>query len=155
MDFLTLWHDSMSIEWWKMLLIGSFFLVLNAVLLLAEWYMRRAHICEYGYPKRKRKALRKILSAYSPIQQFLLIPIVRNAEKKGVYLFLSLICHAICVIGFVACCVGLIGCMVTLADGWALILLIAPELVCLFVTTAILFIPDLICLPSERKRYKR
>ena len=40
------------------------------------------------------------------------------------------------------------------ADGWAGCMLFFPPFYCLMAATALLFIPDLIRLPSERRRYR-
>lgn len=49
--------------------------------------------------------------------------------------------------------IGFLGAMITLADGWALTLLLKSELTVMFITVLIEFVPHLIFLPSERKRY--
>lgn len=66
---------------------------------------------------------------------------------------MNLMCHYICLLAFVVSLVGFVGCMVTLADGWAFTLLIIPELAAMGFTAVVMFIPDLIWSPSERRRY--
>lgn len=153
MDILALWNDNMDIEWWRMLLIGLFFLVVNAVIFLAMWCWRLSTVREYGYPKRSRKTVKKRFSVYSTWEKLLLIRPTREAEKKGLGLYMNLMCHYICLLAFVVSLVGFVGCMVTLADGWAFTLLIIPELAAMGFTAAVMFIPDLIWSPSERRRY--
>lgn len=153
MDFLTLWHDNIDIEWWKMLLIGFFFLVVNAIIFVAMWCWRLSTVKEYGYPKRSRKAVKKRFSTYTTWEKLLLIRPTREAEKKGLMLCINLICHYICLLAFAVSLIGFVGCMVTLANGWAITLLIIPELAAMGATTAVMFIPDLIWSPSERRRY--
>lgn len=46
------------------------------------------------------------------------------------------------------------GCAIIHADGWAGCMLFFPPFYCLMAATALLFIPDLIRLPSERRRYR-
>lgn len=153
MDIRTLWHDNISIEWWKMLLIGLFFISMNIIIFLAMWYVRHGIVCEYGYPKRNKKAIKKKLSSHSILDNLLLIRLSREAERKGPLLYINLICHYICMAALGVSLLGFAGCIITLADGWALSLLAISELAALFFTVLIEFIPHLIWLPSERKRY--
>ena len=46
------------------------------------------------------------------------------------------------------------GSVIIHADGWAGCMLFFPPFYCLMAATALLFIPDLIRLPSERRRYR-
>lgn len=155
MDIKTLWNDNISIEWWKMLLIGLFFIVMNISIFLAMWHVRREIVCEYGYPKRNKRAMRKKLASYSTLDNLLLIRMTHEAEKKGPLLYINLLCHYICLIALVASFLGFGGCMITLADGWALSLLVISEIAALLFTVLAEFLPHLIWLPSERKRYRR
>lgn len=153
MDINALRNDNISIEWWKMLLIGLFLLSANTAIFLAMWYCRLETIRECGYPKRSKKTLKKIFSAYSVWDKLLLLRPTCNAEKRGPMLFLNLICHYICLLALIAVWIGFFGCMITLADGWAVVLLIMPELAAMGFSAAVMFIPDLIYSPSERRRY--
>lgn len=153
MDLKMLWQDSISIEWWKMLLIGLFFTGMNIAIFLATLYVRCSVIYEYGYPKRNKKSIKKKTASYSLPDKLLLTRLTRQAQRKGPLLYLNLICHYICIGALGVSFLGFIGCMVTLADGWALSLLVMSELAALFFTVLIEFIPHLIWLPSERKRY--
>lgn len=150
---IELWHDNIDIEWWKMLLIGLFCLVVNAIIFLAMWYCRLGTVKEYGYPKRSRKALKKRFAVYSVWDKLWLIRPTRDAEKTGLGLYLNLMCHYISLLALVACLAGFAGCMVTLADGWAFTLLILPEMTAMAFSVVVMFIPDLIWSPSERRRY--
>lgn len=154
MDMEALWYDNITIIWWEMLLIGIFFVVVNFVIFLATWYVRRSAICECGYPKRNKKAIKRKLKAHTILDNFLLIHLVCNAERKCALLYISLACHYVSIFAMVVCLIGFVGCMLTLADGWALTLLVMPEIACLGVTTFVEFVPDLIWLSSERNRYK-
>lgn len=153
MWIIELWHDNIDIEWWRMLLIGLFFLVANTVIFLAMWYCRLGTVKEYGYPKRNRKALKKRFAVYSVWDKLLLIRPTCDAEKKGPGLYLNLMCHYISLLALVVCLAGFAGCMITLADGWACTLLILPELIAMAFSVVVMFIPGLIWSPSERRRY--
>lgn len=154
MDLYTLIKDNITISWWQMLLIGLFFLILNLVIFIATWYVHKECIVEYGYPKRNAKAMKKITSQYSLLDNLLLIRITKMAERQGFFLYLNLACHFASILGYLLCIVGFCGSMVTLADGWALTMLVGSQLAVLFFTVLIEFVPHLIWLPSERKRYK-
>jgi hypothetical protein len=156
MDFQwiqRLWNDHADFAWWQMLLIGLFFLVLNFGIFIAMWYVRRGVAIKCGYPKRNKKQIKKRMKLYTVVDSILLIRITREAEHKGILLYINLGCHLINMISYVACFVGFVGCMITLADGWALTMLTFSEIGALFVTVLIEFVPDLIWLPSERRRY--
>ncbi len=150
----TLWNDNITIEWWKMLFIGLFFMAVNLTIFLAMWYVRRNIVCEYGYPKRNRKSMKKRMAAQSVLDNLLLIRLSRESERKGPLLYINLMCHYICMVALGVSFFGFVGCMITLADGWSLSLLVTSELAALLVTVLIEFVPHLIWLPSERKRYK-
>ena len=154
MDIKALWYDNISIVWWKMLLIGLFFVVINISIFLAMWHVRRRVACEYGYPKRNPKKIKKKLASYSMLDNLLLIRLTFEAERKGPLLYLNLMCHYICMAALAVSFHGYVGSMITLADGWALSLLVVSELAALFFTVLIEFVPHLMWLPSERKRYK-
>ena len=148
------WYKDASISWWQMLLLGLFFLILNAAIFIAMWYVRKGVAIEYGYPKQKKKAIQKIQQNYSFWDDLLLIRITLDAKKRGFLLYLNLICHFMNLLGLLGCVVGFVGAMITLADGWALTLLLKSEITVLFFTVLIEFIPHLIWLPSEQKRYR-
>ena len=155
MSFRELWNDKITIELWKMILIGLFFFVMNLTIFIAMWYVRQGVICEYGYPKRNRRSLKKKIATYSILGKLSLVCLTREAERKGPLLYITVICHYICAVALCISCFGFTGCLFTLADGWALTLLVISELLALFFTVLIEFIPHLIWLPSERKRYSR
>lgn len=154
MNISTLWNDNINIAWWKMLLIGLFFLTMNTSIFLAMWYVRCGIACEYGYPKRNKKFMKKKLTQYSVLDNLLLIRLTRESERKGPLLYINLLCHYISMTALAVCFWGFGGCMITLADGWALSLLVMSQLAALLFTVLIEFIPHLLWLPSERKRYK-
>ncbi len=148
-----MWTDDISIAWWKMLLIGVFMVMMNFGIFFAMWYVRREVAIEVGYPKRNRKSMKKRLSKYSVWEELWLFRLTHEAERKSVMLYINLICNLLNIASFAACCVGFVGCMITCADGWAFTLLVVPVLWTMGGTIAIEFIPHLLWLPSERKRY--
>ena len=154
MDIAKLWNDNITIEWWSMLLIGFFFLAANCGIFWMMLYIRTAVVCEYGYPKRNDAHMKKKQLYYSKIERILLFRLTREAERKGWLLYLNIVCQCICLAGMVASFVGFAGCMFTLADGWALTLLVTSEFNAALLTGIVEFYPHYLCLPSERKRYR-
>ena len=124
MDIKALWYSNITIAWWKMLLMGLFFLGMNICIFLAMWYVRRGVACEYGYPKRNKKSMKKLLASHSKLDSLLLLKLTREAPRKGTMLYINLLCHNLCMIALGSASFGFVGCMVTLADGWALLLFI-------------------------------
>ena len=55
---------------------------------------------------------------------------------------------------FVASLVGFVACMITLADGWALTLLVMAEIAVSFVTAVVELVPHALCLKSVRNKYR-
>lgn len=152
-SIIKLFSDHLTIEWWKMLLIGLVLLAFNTFLFLVFSYIREGNVIEYGFPKMKNKTLKKRIKNYSIPARLLLINLTIDAKRHGFFLILNLICQFFNIVAMVSCLVGFVGCMITLADGWCLMLLLASVLVINLVITVIMFIPDLIYLPSERRKY--
>jgi len=151
--FFELCNDSLAIEWWKMLIMGMFFLLADIIIFIAMWYVRRSIAIEVGYPKRNKTYIKRKLQDYSVLEQLLLIKITAEADKKSLMLIINLCCHFLNLIAVISCIIGFVGSMITLAEGWAILLLIGSEVGMLFFTLLIEFIPHLIWVPSERKRY--
>ena len=145
--------DHISIEWWQMLLAGSALLIINVLIFLLFSMVREGNVIEYGFPKMKNKTLKKRLKTYSIPARLLLINLTIDAKRKGFFLILNLICQFLNVLSMISCFVGFVGCMITLADGWCFMLLLASVITVNLALTAIMFIPDLLCLPSERRKY--
>ena len=151
---VKLFHENITIEGWKMFLIGLVILVFNFVLFLAMWYVRRETVFEVGYPKRNKKYIKKRMRDYSFLNKIFLFKISRNAERKSFMLIINLVCHWLNLLSMLSCVVGFVSCMITLASGWALSLLVFPVLTIMLLTVLFEFIPHLIWLPSERRRYR-
>jgi hypothetical protein len=154
MNIIKLWHDDVVIEWGLMLLIGLFFLAANCAIFLLMLYIRTGVVCEYGFPKRDDEYTKRKQLYYSRIDRILLIRLTRETERKGWLLYLTIVCHYICLAALIASFVGFAGCMLTLADGWALTLLVMSEYYAALLTGIVEFYPHYLCLPSERKRYR-
>lgn len=147
-----MWNEDVIYEWWQMLLVGLFFLVCATGICGAFCFARRGVIIQCGFRKRSAKAMRNYLKSYSFLDQLLLFPLVCDAEKKNPLLYTTLFCHCLNLLAYILTWVGFVGAMITLCDGWAFTLLMLPQY-CSLLLIAIEFIPHLLWLPSERKRY--
>ena len=151
--FFELCNDSLVIEWWKMLIMGMFFLLADIIIFIAMWYVRHGTAVEVGYPKRNKKYIKKKLQDYSFFDKLFLVRITFESDNMNLMMIINLFCHFLNLIAIIGCIIGFIGSMITLAEGWAILLLIGSEVGMLFFTVLIEFIPHLIWVPSERKRY--
>ena len=138
-----------------MIIIGTILLSFDGFLFLVFSYVREGNVFEYGFPKMKNKSLMKLKNSYSIPVRLLLIRLTMDAKRRGFFLIINLVCQFLNIISMLLSLVGFVGCMITLADGWCLMLLLASVLIVNLVATAVMFIPDLICLPSERRKYSR
>ena len=146
-------NDALLDLWWQILPISIFMFLCNSIFFLVIWYIRRGAVIEYGYPKRSTKAMNKKMKAYSKLDEILLLRVTFEADRIGFYSFFNLLLHYINVFGYIASIVGIAAAMITLGDGWALTLMFGGMLFVLAITTMLDFVPSLIWLPSERKRY--
>lgn len=149
-----LWTAHTSMALWKVSLIVLFFLLCGLVLCLAHWCMLRGYIMEYGYPRLKAKTLKKRLKSDPFPQKLCMLRLCRDAQRKGWFLRLCLLMNFVNIASVPVAVVGAVGAVITHTDGWAMCLLFAP-FDCLVVSAALLFIPGLVFLPSERRRYQR
>ena len=134
---LDFWNGHSHFAWWQSLLICLFFLLANSLLFLAVWYLHRETILECGY--KNVKAARKRFKEQSPVEKLLLTRLVHEAPKPHFNLILRLVLNW--------------SNLVLAAAGWAMTLLLGSGLCSLLFSVGISFIPDLLWVPSERKRY--
>ena len=109
---------------------------------------------EYGYPRTENKTMKKKLKNSSFLEKVLMIRLCSNAKRKGIYLWVCWLMNILNILSALIATVGAVGAVITHADGWTGCLLLFPPLACLLGATALLFLPDLICLPSELQRYR-
>ena len=152
---VELWNEDIDWAFWQAFLVGLFFLVCNFGLFCAMWFCRKGALQEYGYPKRKRKYLSKRFKEYSFAEKLFLVRLVKEADQIGLYSYMLLLFNFLNIAAFGVSIIGFAAVCITSVAGWAGVLLIIPVITVLGVTVMLEFIPDLICLPSERRRYKR
>ncbi len=151
---IKLWNESVQYTIIQTLLIASFFLLMNLVLFLAVWYIHKNTIFECGYHNKRGKQLEKKISEYKLFQKITLIKLAAEAPNKGMMLYINMFCHILNVIAFIICIAGYVCCYI-FNSGWAWCLLLLPEICTVFLIVAIEFVPHLIWLPSEKKRYSK
>lgn len=153
--FLELWRSNGYFLWWQSFLIALFFLICDVVICTAHWYANRGRILEYGYPKvHERKSFKKQLKNDSLAEKILMIRLCRTANKRGVYLWACWVINLLNIISAATAIVGAVGIVVTHGAGWAMYLTVIFPLGCFVGATALMLLPDLLFLPSERKRYR-
>lgn len=153
-DFLSsLWNQQTSFTWWQAFLIAIIALPINCFFCAIVWYLRKEAILECGYRKARINRIKQAMKKWSLADKLLLRRLAAEATESspmiGLSLFLNYInifCVAVAVIG--ALCV-----VVTSGSGWAMTLCFSPGVFSIFFSTIVTFVPDLLWVPSERKRY--
>lgn len=155
-SFQDLWHQKADFTIMQCVLIGLFLFLCGIVLCAVNWYLQVGIILEFGYPKRtkreKRKGNLRWIRQYSFSNRVLLWRPCKEAFRKGFMLWLAWFLNLLNVIACVICCAALFLVILTRGAGWSLILLLFPYGVLMF-CIAVEFIPSLLFLPSERRRY--
>lgn len=135
-------------------ILATILLLMNLVSFVVQWYLQYDGVLEYGFPKRGRKYIKKRISQYSLFQRILIFPLVKTTEKKGFFLYLCLAgFYCVTVPAFVICIFGFIGALYTGGAELTLTILFEAGIDSLLITAAIRYVPDLIWLPSEQRRY--
>lgn len=149
--FLNLWNTHAHYAWWQAVLIGLFFLAVDAVIFFVVWYLHRETILECGY--KNAKSARKRFHKQTPAEKLLLTRLVREAPLHNPVLKLRLILNWSNLLFAGTALIGFLGTIVTCGAGWAAMLLLCSGLFSLFFSVGITFLPDLLWVPSERRRY--
>lgn len=152
-----LWQQKVDFTITQTIFIGLFFLICGLVLCAANWYIQVGIIAEFGYPKRSKREKRKgtltWIKQFRPISRIFLWRPCSNAQRKGVILWLAWLCNLFNVLSGMLCCIGYPLAIIMRGAGWPILLVIFPPFEVLMGAVFIEFIPTLIFLPSERRRY--
>lgn len=152
-----LWQQKVDFTITQTIFIGLFFLICGLVLCAANWYIQVGIIAEFGYPKRSKREKRKgtltWIKQFRPVSRIFLWRPCSNAQRKGVILWLAWLCNLFSVLSGILCCIGYPLAIIMRGAGWPILLVIFPPFEVLMGSTFIEFIPTLIFLPSERRRY--
>lgn len=135
-------------------IIGSilFWLVAGTGLFVMISFLHEAFTTECGYPKRNEKYIKKKLKSYTWPERFFLVSHTMEADRFSPMLVLDLLCQWLNILAYCASLVGAVGMVITRGAGWAEVLLSAMWDACILIF-AIEFIPTIIFVPSERRRY--
>ena len=123
------------------------------VFFTCAWAIQYGAILEYGFPKKRAKSIRKKMKKYTPIQRFLIFPIIKDVEKSGLFLFICLFCHGLTLSSLATCIAAYVILFIKGFVELPLTILFEVPFKSLIITVALRFIPDLIWLPSEQRRY--
>ena len=149
------WSCNTGYSWCQAFLLGVFFWGSSTIFCAILAFVRTHEVIMFGYPKRKRNYIKKKISQYSFWDRALLLRLVLEAERTGIFLWIVLFCHWLNIISFFAATAGFVGMLLFPDAGWAVTLAFysVPEV--FLITGAIELIPILIWVPSERKRVFR
>ncbi len=150
---IELWNETVDFTFLQKLGIGLMCLFFGAAIYLVNWYLAKEEIAEYGYPKWSGKRKRRLFKTYSFADKVLLYSHWKHAVNRGGYLHLCWCLHLFSLLCAVLTVFGFFSFLLLPAKGWQIILLLFLPLGSFMLSTALKFIPDLICLPSERHRY--
>ena len=152
-----LWQQKVDFTITQTIFIGLFFLICGLVLCAANWYIQVGIIAEFGYPRRSKREKRKgnltWIKQFRPVSRIFLGRPCSNAQRKGVILWLAWLCNLFNVLSGILCCIGYPLAIIMRGAGWPILLVIFPPFEVLMGAVFIEFIPTLIFLPSERRRY--
>ena len=152
-----LWQQKVDFTITQTIFIGLFFLICGLVLCAANWYIQVGIIAEFGYPKRSKREKRKgtltWIKQFRPVSRIFLWRPCRSVQRKGAILWLAWLCNLFNVLSGILCCIGYPLAIIMRGAGWPMLLVIFPPFLVFMGSTFIEFIPTLIFLPSERRRY--
>ena len=151
--FISLWTEKPGFTWYQALLIALLAVALNCGFCFINYYLRKETILECGYRKTRLRRVRKAMKAWSFADRFFLRRLVSEATESSPMLPLSLFLNYLNIVCLCILPIGLVCAIATCGDGWALILCGFPGIFSLFFSTAVTIVPDLLWVPSERRRY--
>jgi len=154
LEFLSsLWNQQASYTWWQALLFATFFLLGDGVFFFMTWFLRKETILECGYRKAGIKKIKKAMKAWQLADKILLRRLASEATENSPMIPLSLFLNYINIALAIVAVVGYISAIFTCGAGWAMALVSFSGLASLFFSTVVTFIPDLLWVPSARRRY--
>ena len=151
--FVELWRENEEHGFLEVFLPGSALMLLNLGIFLVMWFVRVSVAVEVGYPKMKKGLRKSLIKKSSFVDLLFLYKLTRDAKNTNFMLYLNFVCHWINLLSIIAASIGYFVALITLAKGWALTLMVVSVFATMVITVIIEFIPHLIWLPSERKRY--
>lgn len=132
--------------------LGLLGFIAGLVIHWAIWLMKYSAIVEIGYPL-KPKTRKKLLRKYRWHEKLLMTSMIRDAPVKAAGMWFYWAVNVLNVVLFPITLISSLLLILTKGAGWAATLLFEIPIAYLLVSTLVSFIPDLIFLKSERKRY--
>ena len=152
-SLVPLWNQATSYTWWQALLIGTLCFLIDTFLCIANWYIRKETILECGYKRSRARRIKKEIKQWPWKDKILLRRLAREATERSPMISLSLFLLYLNALCGLAAGIGYIGTIFSCGAGWAMVLQFYSGPFTLFFSTAVTFVPDLLWVPSERKRY--
>lgn len=154
MDMLIqMWNSKANYTQWQAIWISSIFLLINIGLCLIVWFIQKATIIQSGFPKSKRKKIKKAFRSQVFLDRLLLCKLRREATIANPILNLCIVLNCINIAAVAGEIVGYIGTIITRGQGWALTFVLLSGFVSFCVTAFVHSISTLLWVPSERKRW--
>ncbi len=154
-----LWQQNADFSVLQSVFIGLIFLLCDIVLCVANEYIQLGSILEVGYPKRTKKQKQQwnwaALREHAFLNKLFLWRLCREAPRKHLYLWVCFVLNGMNVLVLASVPVAYVGLLLTKGAGWSVVLLIFVPISYLMLSVAVMFIPSILWLPSERKRYRR
>lgn len=153
---INLIYSQIDISFWLYLLTATFFLILNVVLGAFVLYAHYGRIQGVGYPRRTEKYVKRRYMNKGWLDKLFLYTITKKAENVNLLIYLNFLSNFALVLSIASAVagylVGLVQSAFATVGGWVFVSIFSPFLITM-VGTAIMFIPDLIWWPEERRRY--
>ena len=151
------WSENLDLGIAKCVIFALVLLVLGGALCAIVWYIQLSYIVETGYPKRskrrKRQGLLIELKDHSRINQLFLWRLCKDAPRKHWFMWFSFGINLLNILVVAVCCVSGVCAIITTGAGWTWTLLILLPYNFLLFVVLVEFIPSVIYIPSERRRY--
>lgn len=155
MSLQELWNAKMDLPIGLCISLGVLFLAFGMLFYGVCWYLQKEAMIEYGYPRVSPKTMRKKFAKYTFLEKITLSRLKKSAKRQGFMLQLCSLINWLNLFFAVITCIGFFGFTISRGAGWSVLFLLFLPFGWLLLSAAIRFIPDLICLPSERHRYFR
>ena len=152
-DIVNMWTQNADWTLWQSIWISSIFFWANIFLCAVNWFVQKETILECGYSNSSRKKEIKKFKSFSIVDKITLVRLANDCHKLNPIIPLCVVLNAINLLAVVAEIIGYISAIVTRGHGWAITLTLASGFAWLIICAAIRFLPDLLLVPSERKRY--
>ena len=157
MSICEQWVQPVTGKWWEIVVFAIFyFTIVDIGICFGFSFIHYGMIKEVGYPKlaAHKKKWKKYTKNYSLWERFSMVRLTLNAENMSFYLILNLFFQWVMIAAMFVCVIGFIGSLVSVHSGWTRVLLKYPLVCAAAIDLIVTFIPDILFVPSERRRYR-